>query len=66
MSLVYTMHIQKPANVWKDHPFHLGTIEHIAEQFVMEKLKADPEIISIRIKINNRAYRDYDHKDLKV
>lgn len=64
MSLTYTMHIEKPANVVKQHPFHLGTMEHIAEQFVMERLKNDHEIVSIALKINNKIMRIYDHSDM--
>ena len=64
MSLVYTMHIEKPANTIKQHGFHLGTIEHIAEEFVMERLKNDSQIISIALKINNKIMRIYDHSDL--
>jgi hypothetical protein len=63
--MIYTMHIEKPATVIKQHGFHLGTDERIAEQFVLEKLKVDPEIISIALRRDRKLVRIYDARNIE-
>lgn len=62
---MYTMHIEKPAGVVKQHGFHLGTDLRIAESFVIEKLKNDPAILSIALRTDGKLHGIYDFRDLK-
>jgi hypothetical protein len=44
---VFTMHIEKPRGVVKQHPFDLGTNLALAEQIVEEHAASDPAIVAI-------------------
>ena len=56
--MTYTMDIETVAGVTQ-HPFHLGTIHHIAERFVLERL-ADPAVRSIALRLNGKCVGIYD------
>jgi hypothetical protein len=60
----YTMHIEKPANVVKQHGFHLGTDRNIAESFVLERLRNDSGVISIALRFDGKLDRIYDWRDV--
>jgi hypothetical protein len=62
--MTYTMNIEKPVNVVKQHGFHLGTDRAIAESFVLERLRNDPEVISIALRCDGRLDRFYDWQDV--
>ena len=63
---VYTMWIEKPAGIVKQYGFHLGTIRSVAESFVLERLQADPAVLSIALRYGADAKLDriYDFRDL--
>ena len=60
----YTMHIEKPANVVKQHGFHLGTDKAIAESFVLDRLRADPAVLSIALRLDGKLIGLYDWRDV--
>ncbi len=62
--MTYTMHVENPAGTVVQHGFHLGTMRTIAEQIVLERLKADANIVSIALRFNGRLVKIYDHRDL--
>ena len=62
--MTYTMHIESPVNVVKPHGFHLGTDREVAERIVMEKLRADPSVVSIALRLDDKLVRFYDFRDL--
>jgi len=45
------------------HPFHLGTIHTVAEQFVLERL-ADPAVRSIALRRGGQCIAIYDWRAL--
>lgn len=59
----FTMHIEKPAGTVKMHGFGLGTDIRVAENFVLERLLSDPEIVSIALRENGKLRRIYDYRD---
>jgi hypothetical protein len=59
---MYTMHIEKPAYVVTPHGFHLGTDRATAERFVLERLQADKDIVSIALRRNGKLDRFYDFR----
>lgn len=58
----FTMQIEKPVNVIKQHGFHLGTDLKIAERFVIEQLKNGA--VSVLLMQGNRKFKMYDYRDL--
>lgn len=62
--MTYTMHIEKPAGIVKQHGFHLGSDRVIAETFVMERLRADKAIASIALRLDGKLDAIYDFRDL--
>jgi hypothetical protein len=64
--MTYTMHIEKPAGVVKQHGFHLGTDKAVAESFVVERLKADAGVLSIALRNDGKLVKIYDFRDVVV
>lgn len=60
----YTADIEKPANVVKQHPFHLGTQHNITESFVLDWLRNDPTIVSVALRLDRKLVRFYDWRDV--
>jgi len=59
---MYTMDIEYPVNVVKQHGFHLGTDFRIAEQIVLERL---PHAISIALRKDGKLIKIYDFQDIE-
>lgn len=64
--MTYTMHIEKPAGTVRQHGFHLGTDRVVAETIVLERLRADRDVVSIALKREGEQTRIYDHRDVDV
>jgi hypothetical protein len=60
--MTYTMDIETADGVHQ-HPFHLGTIHHVAESFVLERL-AEPRVRSIALRHNRKLIAIYDWRAL--
>jgi len=60
--MTYTMDIETADGVHQ-HPFHLGTIHHIAESVVLEQL-ADPALRSIALRRHGQCVAIYDWRAL--
>jgi hypothetical protein len=52
---VYTMHIEKPRGVIKQHPVDLGTDLAEAERIVEERSASDPSIVAIYLVFGPKA-----------
>jgi hypothetical protein len=65
MSKVYTMHIEKPAGTIAQHGFRLGTDLKVAEDIVLERLRTDPDIVTIALRVGHELVRIYDFRDHK-
>jgi hypothetical protein len=63
--MTYTMDIEKPANVVKQHGFHLGSDLAVAERLVLERLKYDPAVVSIALRCDGTLVHIYDFQDLE-
>jgi hypothetical protein len=61
--MIYTMDIETVDGV-SQHPFHLGTIHAIAENFVLERLAADQTVRSIALRLDRRCVGIYDWRAL--
>jgi len=69
MTHTFTMHIECPAGTVRMHGFHLGTDHAVAERIVLEKLSADPSVVSIALRLNDgkgggKLVHIYDFRDL--
>lgn len=63
--MTYTMHIEKPIGTVKMHGFHLGTQYTIARDIVLERLRADPDVVSIALRQGDTLVRVFDHRDVE-
>lgn len=63
--MIYTMHIEKPAGTVKMHGFHLGTQYAIARDIVLERLRADPDVVSISLRQGDALVKIFDHRDVE-
>ena len=62
MTAVFTMHVER--ETVKQHGYHLGTDRKVAESFVLEMLRKDPQVRSIALRFGQKLVQMFDHRDI--